>query len=132
MINLNKVQLVGRLTKKPELKQTTNGKNYCYFSVAVNRRYQKETADYISCVAWNQNASFLCQYGDKGNMVCVEGEIQTRNYDGADGKKVYVTEVVADNISLESSNKTTTDASASKKEPDEFLSLVESDDLPFY
>lgn len=104
---MNRVELIGRLTKDPELKSTQSGKSVLSFTVAVDRRISKEakekgaqSADFISCVAWDSSAEFLDKYGRKGDRVSVEGKIQTRNYDGADGKKVYVTEVLADNVQL--------------------------------
>lgn len=104
---MNRVELVGRLTKDPELKNTQSGKSVMSFTVAVDRRISKEakekgtqSADFINCVAWDSSAEFLDKYGRKGDRVSVEGKIQTRNYDGADGKKVYVTEVLADNVQL--------------------------------
>ncbi len=104
---MNRVELVGRLTKDPDMKSTQSGKSVLSFTVAVDRRISKETkekgaqsADFISCVAWNGSAEFLDKYGRKGDRVSVEGQIQTRSYDGQDGKKVYVTEVLADNVQL--------------------------------
>lgn len=105
---MNSVALVGRLTKDPEAKQTQTGLTVCSFTLAVDRHVSKnaqvqQTADFIQCVAWRQSADYLTGYGKKGDMVELEGKIQTRNYDDRDGKKVYVTEVVANNLSLISS-----------------------------
>lgn len=101
---MNSVQLTGRLTKDPEAKQTQTGLSVCSFTLAVDRHTSnQQTADFISCVAWRQSADYLSKYGHKGDMVEIEGKIQTRNYDDRDGKKVYVTEVVANNLSLISS-----------------------------
>lgn len=105
---MNCVALVGRLTKDPELRTTQSGLSYCQFTLAVDRRVSKDsqtqqTADFIGCVAWRQSADYLSNYGQKGSVVALEGKIQTRNYDDRDGKKVYVTEVVANNLSLISS-----------------------------
>ncbi len=105
---MNSVALVGRLTKDPELKKTQSGLSYCQFTLAVDRRVSRDaqtqqTADFIGCVAWRQSADYLTEYGQKGSMVALEGKIQTRNYDDRDGKKVYVTEVVANNLNLISS-----------------------------
>ena len=87
-------------TRDPELKSTTNGTNVCSFSVAVNRRYKNAEgnydADFINCTAWRQTDEFVSKYFTKGRMIGVVGSIQTRNYDDKDGKKVYVTEVVAE------------------------------------
>ena len=101
---INRVILVGRLTRDVEVRKTTSGLSVATFTVACNRRQsansQDRQADFISCVAWRQTADFLASYAKKGNLVGVEGRIQTRNYDGADGKKVYVTEVVCDSVQL--------------------------------
>lgn len=105
---MNRVELVGRLTKDPELRKTQSGLSYCQFTLAVDRRVSKDsqtqqTADFIGCVAWRQSADYLSSYGQKGSVVAVEGKIQTRNYDDRDGHRVYVTEIVADALSLISS-----------------------------
>lgn len=104
---MNRVELVGRLTKDPDMKSTQTGKSVMSFTVAVDRRISKEakekgtqSADFISCVAWNGTAEYLDKYASKGDRVSVEGQIQTRSYDGQDGKKIYVTEVLADNVQL--------------------------------
>ncbi|MBP5279725.1 MAG: single-stranded DNA-binding protein [Erysipelotrichaceae bacterium] len=107
MININSVTLVGRLTKDIELRKTSSNTSVCNFTVAVDRRFQSQqqggqSADFISCIAWRQSADFLAQYAGKGTIVGVEGRIQTRSYDGQNGK-VYVTEVVADNVQIISS-----------------------------
>ena len=101
---MNKAILIGRLTKDPELRSTSTGRNVCQFSIAVNRTYTNASgereADFINCVVWDKQAENLAKYQKKGNQIAVEGRIQTRNYDGQDGKKVYVTEILASNISF--------------------------------
>ena len=104
---INRVVLVGRLTKDVEVRKTGSGISVAQFTVACERRFTRgqdnnnqQTADFINCVAWRQSADFLGQYARKGAMVGVEGRIQTRNYDNAQGQRVYVTEVVADNVTL--------------------------------
>ena len=104
-ININHVVLVGRLTKDVEVRKTNTGLSVAQFSVAVNRRGSKDAAqqaDFINCVAWRQTADFLGMYAKKGMAVSVEGRLSTRNYDDQNGHKVYVTEVTADNVSLQS------------------------------
>ena len=101
---MNNVSLVGRLTKDPELRTISTGNATCSFTVAVNRQFtnangERET-DFINCVIWGKQAENLVKYCTKGSLVGVIGRIQTRNYDGQDGKKVYVTEVVANSISF--------------------------------
>jgi len=97
--NLNKVILGGRLTSSPELKQTPSGAPVTSFTLAVDRKYQKDAqnkqTDFIQIVAWRQTAEFIAKYFSKGSSICIIGEIQTRSYE-KDGAKHYITEVVAD------------------------------------
>lgn len=106
---LNRTILIGRLTKDVDLKKTSSGLSVATFTLAVNRMKDKEgnqQADFINCQCWRGTADFLAQYSRKGDMIGLEGRIQTRNYDGSDGKKVYITEIVADNVQLLSSKNT--------------------------
>ena len=100
---MNKSILIGRITKDPELRTTPNNRSVCQFTIAVNRTYTNEEgkreADFINCVVWDKQAENLAMYQKKGNQIAVEGRIQTRNYDDNNGKKVYVTEVLVNNIS---------------------------------
>lgn len=106
---MNKAILIGRLTRDPELRYTSSGRAVCQFSIAIDRTYtnqqgQRET-DFINVVVWDRQAENLAKYVTKGRLVAVDGRIQTRNYDNNEGKKVYVTEVLANNIQyLESKN----------------------------
>ena len=96
---MNKVILMGRLTRDPEMKQTPTGLSVARLTIAVNRRFAKDgqqTADFIGCVAWRQTAEFICKYFRKGSMIAVVGNIQTRSWDGQDGKKQYATDIVID------------------------------------
>lgn len=104
---INRVVLVGRITKDPMMRKTQSGTSVVSFTLAVNRRIQNQDqqADFINCVAWNKTADFMASYVKKGSQLGVEGRIQTRNYDGTDGKKVYVTEVVAENVQFLESKK---------------------------
>ena len=99
---MNKVVLIGRLTRDPELRYTSSNVPAASFSLAVNRPFQSQNgvreADFINIVMWRKQAETAKKYLTKGSLIAIEGRIQTRNYDGADGKKVYVTEVVADNF----------------------------------
>ena len=99
---MNRVELVGRLTAKPELRYTGSNVPFARFTVAVNRTFsgangERET-DFINCVTWRKQAENLCQYQDKGSLISVEGRIQTGSYDAQDGSKRYTTDVVADSI----------------------------------
>lgn len=99
---MNKVILMGRLTRDPEYRQTPQGVSVASFSIAVNRRFAgrdgQRQADFINCVAWRQQADFVSRYFHKGNMIAVTGSIQTRNWDGQDGQKHYATEVIVDEV----------------------------------
>ena len=114
---MNKVQLVGRLTRDPELRTTANGVSVCSFTVAVNRRFRNPQgeyeADFINCVAWRQSAELLAKYFTKGRMVGLVGSIQTRNYDNKEGQKVYVTEVSVEEVHFVESRNVAQGASAS-------------------
>lgn len=109
---MNKALLIGRLTKDPELRATSTGRNVCLFSIAVNRNFTnangEREADFINCVVWDKQAENLVKYQKKGNQIAVDGRIQTRNYEDKDGKRVYVTEILANNISFLDSKGTNT------------------------
>ena len=99
---INNVTLVGRLTKDIELRYTQSGKANASFQLAVNRRFKQEgqpDADFISCVAWNGAADALSKYTSKGSLIGITGRIQTRNYE-SNGKKVHVTEVIANEVTF--------------------------------
>lgn len=105
MIDLiNNVTLVGRLTKDPDLRYTSNGAAVASFTLAVNRNFTNQSgdreADFINCVIWRKPAETLANYARKGSLIGVIGRIQTRNYENQQGQRVYVTEVVADNFQL--------------------------------
>lgn len=98
---LNKVILMGRLTRDPELRSTPQGVSTCSFSIAVDRNFVREgeerKADFINCVAWRQTAEFISKYFKKGSMAALEGSIQTRSWDD-DGSKRYATEVIVSQV----------------------------------
>ncbi len=102
---MNQVSLVGRLTKDPELVQTSTGIPYCRFTVAVNRIYGDKGADFINCIAWRAQAENLAKYQRKGSLVGVVGSIQTGKYTGKDGSTKYTTDVVAHQIHFLSSRR---------------------------
>jgi len=98
---MNKVFLIGRLSRDPELRHTTNGMAVCQINVAISRRTgagKEPETDFINVVVWDKQAENVSRYLAKGRQVAVEGRIQTRNYDNNEGKKVYVTEVIATNV----------------------------------
>lgn len=106
---LNTVVLVGRLTKDPELTYTPSGVAVTRFTIAVNRPFSNQQgqreADFVNCVVWRKPAENLANYMRKGNLIGVDGRIQTRNFDDKDGKRVFVTEVVANSVSFLESNR---------------------------
>lgn len=147
---LNKAILIGRITKDPELKQA--GQNRCCnFTLAVDRRKKEgqQEADFISCVAWNGSADFMSNYIRKGNLLGIDGRLQTRSYDGQNGK-VYVTEVVVERlVSLTSKPQAQPQPQPQSQKPvyqeqnfldvppleDSFMDTpfsLDTDDLPFY
>lgn len=99
---MNKVFLIGRLTRDPELRYTSNQVASATFTIAVNRTFANQNgereADFINIVVWRKQAENVKQYLTKGSQVAIDGRIQTRTYDAQDGTKRYVTEVVADNV----------------------------------
>ena len=107
---INNAVLVGRLTKDPDVRQTPNGTVVATFTLAVDRQFKDKNtgqrdADFIQIVALRKTAEIIQQYTYKGALIGVQGRIQTRNYDDKDGKRVYVTEVIAEQINLLTSKK---------------------------
>lgn len=99
---INRVVLVGRLTKDPELRYTPNGVAACSFTLAVNRTFSnsqgEREADFINVVTWRKQAENSANYLKKGSLAGIEGRIQTRSYENNEGKRIYVTEVIADSV----------------------------------
>lgn len=99
---INRVVLVGNLTRDPQFIKTQSGISNVRFTLAVNRRFgNKDEADFISCVAWRQTADFVSQYAKKGQTVALEGHLTTGSYDDkTTGKKIYTTDVTCDSVQL--------------------------------
>ena len=97
---MNKVVLIGRLTKDPELRYTGQGTPVARFTLAVNRRFKNKNgeneADFINCIAWRHFAENISKYFNKGSQIAISGSIQTGSYDNKDGNRVYTTEVVVE------------------------------------
>ncbi|WP_270649125.1 single-stranded DNA-binding protein [Limosilactobacillus mucosae] len=112
---INNVTLTGRITKDLEKKETGKGTSVVNFSLAVDRRFKNSNgdceADFIGIQAWGMTADLLCKYCGKGSLIGVEGRIQTRNYENNQGHRVYVTEVVAENVTFLDSKKNNNDQS---------------------
>ena len=121
---INRVVLVGRLTKDPELKYTQSGIAVCRFTLAVNRPFRNQQgeneADFINCVAWRKQAENTANFLKKGSLTGIDGRIQTSNFEGRDGNRVFMTEVVADSVQFlepKSSQNQTGTFSNTKNEP---------------
>ena len=111
MASFNKVILIGNLTADPELKQSTSGISVCSFSIAVNRKMSKNNeCDFITIVAWRQQAEFVCKYFKKGQPILICGQLQTRTWTDNQNNKRYATEVVADEVSFVAPRESSTEA----------------------
>ncbi|MDD4802079.1 MAG: single-stranded DNA-binding protein [Syntrophomonas sp.] len=95
---LNRVILIGRMTRDPELKYIPSGTAVTTFTLAINRRFNKEQTDFIDIVVWRQSAEFCANYGSKGRLTVVEGRLQVRTYETKEGQKRKVAEVVAEDV----------------------------------
>lgn len=127
----NKVMLIGRLTRNVELRYTQSGKPCASFSIAINRPYstngQKET-DFINIVAWDKLAENVNKYTFKGSLVGVEGRLQTRSFEGSDGKRKAITEVLANNIQFLEKKEEKHDEERQINDPfEEFGEKIEND-----
>jgi len=103
--SINRIVVTGRLTRDPELRTTTTGKQVAGLGIAVDKRFKPQdpnepTADFFNVTAWGQTAEFITNYGGKGRLVAVDGRLQTRKYTNKDGIEVTAFEIVAENISL--------------------------------
>lgn len=129
---LNRVFLMGRLTADPEIRQTPSGIYVATFKIAVDRTYSKEKqADFLPVVAWRNTAEFVSRYFSKGQMIVVEGSLQSRNYEDKNGQKRTAIEVVAQNVQFgEPKRKDSPQPQSVDVEPDVEPDL-DSDDLPF-
>lgn len=135
---INNVTLIGRLTRDPKLQYTNSNIATAQFNIACNRNYKNANgeydADFINCVMWHDQAERFCEWTKKGMLVGITGRIQTRSYDGNDGKRVYVTEVVAENFQvLEKRDNTANHNSMNEQMPPNFANStdIEDSDLPF-
>ena len=119
---MNKVFLIGRLTRDPELRYTSSNIAAATFTVAVNRNFTNQNgerdADFINVIAWRKTAENIKNFLTKGSQIAIDGRIQTRSYDGQDGTKRYVTEVVADNVQfLDRVNSTNVNGNSTFNQP---------------
>ncbi|MEL7597330.1 MAG: single-stranded DNA-binding protein [Clostridiaceae bacterium] len=133
---MNRVVLIGRLTKDPELKFIPGkGTAVATGTIAINRRFSKENneADFIPIVAWNKTAEILATYTKKGSLISVVGRIQTRSYEAKDGGRRYITEVVADEVEFLEKKGQSIDRETDNEIflPDEGFEPIEDGDIPF-
>ena len=128
---MNKVVLIGRLTKDPELKFTAGtGTAVATFTLAVDRRFKKEgqpSADFLPVVVWGKTAENTANYMSKGRLMSVAGRIETRSYEAKDGSKRYVTEIVADEVKFLSSSS----EEVKDRDKDDDMNVVVDEDCPF-
>ena len=121
---MNHVTLIGRLTRDPELKYSNSGTAFCRFTVAVNRDFNREEADFINCLAFKKTAETIAEYLSKGKRIALQGRIQTGSYENKNGDKVSTFEVVADRFEFVDSAKSDTSKNVRSEEDLE-------DDFPF-
>jgi len=129
---INRIVLVRRLTKDPELKYTPSGIAMARFTLAVNRTFKdssgEQQADFINCVVWRKQAENTANYLKKGSLAGVEGRIQTGSYEGQDGKRIYTTDVVADSVQfLEPKNGQATQNNGTTGQPQTNYTKVDED-----
>ncbi len=142
--NFNKVILGGRMTKDAELETTPNGTSVTKFSIAVNRtgKDDKQSADFINCVAWKNTAEFISRYFRQGSSICIVGQIQTRSWKDQNGNSRYATEVVVDEAKFvdskgEANNNTTytanvpQNASGATYDSSKLEEIGDDEELPF-
>jgi single-strand DNA-binding protein len=133
---MNKAILMGRLTRDPELRTTPSQVTVATFTLAVDRRFKsangERQADFIPVVAWRNNADFVGKYCKKGSKMIVTGSIQTRTYDDKDGKKVYVTEVIADDIEFAESKRDDGGSGYTAPSPNQGMQTSGSKSAPAY
>ena len=131
---INSVTLVGRLTKDPDLRETGSGNKVANFTLALQRKFKNQDgeyeADFINCQVWRQQAENLEKYVRKGDLVGVNGRIQTRTYDDQDGNRKYITEIVCDSVTYLETNREKESYKTEEKKPQDFQEPTE-DDLPF-
>lgn len=131
---MNNVNLIGRITREHELRVTGTQQYVLNFTLAVNRRAsrgEEPQADFIPCIAWNRTAEVLTKYTSKGSQIGITGRIGTRSYQNKEGKKVYLTEVIVDEVNLLDKKK---DANAASEQPDFDTGIetsITDDDIPF-
>lgn len=126
---MNKVILKGRLTADPEMRNTPNDVTVCNFTVAINRRFDKEKTDFILCEAWKQTAEFIAKYFTKGKEIALCGELHIDKYD-KDGETRYITKINVDEVEFCGSKNDSVEVKSAEITAD-FTEIDDDDDLPF-
>ena len=139
---MNKIMILGRLTKDPEIRKTTSNKSVANFTVAVNHKFNKEETDFFNCIAWEQKADFVAEKVGKGLRVLVVGKMESRSYDKSDGTKVLLWELQVEEVELIDWKEKTESRQEYEKPKESVLSKyvddssvekldISNDDLPF-
>lgn len=136
---INRVILIGRMTRDPEKRTLTSGSNVCSFTLAVDnppRRDGGNSTSFISCQAWTKTADNVCQYCHKGSLVAIDGRLSQRSYEGKDGSKRSIVEVICDKVQFlerKGSQESTSISAVAEPSADEPIESIDSadDDLPF-
>lgn len=132
---MNTIQLIGRWVREHEIRYTAEGKAVLNNTIAVNRRFDKDKADFLRVVIFGKQAESTANYTNKGSQIGIVGRVQTGSYDGQDGKKVYTTDVIADQVMFLDSKKdgqAQANYQSSNQDPFKGNSVdIQDDDLPF-
>ena len=136
---MNNITIKGRLTKDPENKTINSGSNVCNFTVAVNRRFDKENADFFDCIAWNKTGDFVNQYFTKGREIVLSGEMQCRKWQDKEGNNRYSWELKVDQVDFcgKADNayskpaETVQQTESVQADAEGFMPIGEDDTLPF-
>ena len=134
---MNKVIMMGRLTREPEISNSASGTTFARFSIAVDRKFKKEgepDADFFNCVSFGKQAEFVEKYLKKGTKIVISGRLQNNNYTNKDGQKIYDARIMVEDIEFaESKSNDGASTSAEKKPDNDFLNIPESlvEELPF-
>lgn len=132
-MSYNKAIIIGRTTKDIELKQTQSGKSVCSFSVAVDRRYDRDKTDFLNVVAWDKTAEFVNKYFHKGDQIGIDGRVETRSYEDKNGNKRTAVEIIAESVFFIGGKATASDDNKpAESNPAAFEEVLdEGEDLPF-
>ena len=129
---MNNITLIGRLTADPALKYTQSGKAFTKFSIAVQREFNREEADFINCIAWDKRAETICEYLRKGRRIALQGRLSVRSYE-KDGETKWITEVIIDKFDFIDYQKSDTEDNNTKENKNSSAEpeFIDDDDFPF-